>query len=428
MKIKEKVHRAWLLLACSCLLAAPLGTITLLSFFTLPVSTALEVPRAAFTLYTSIMSLMPLVSMPFWGRMLPRIGIRATVAISGAGAGLAFIAMSYFTSLWQFYVAGIVIGLTLPGCSLLSVSVIITNWFEHRRGMAMGIAVAFTGVYSAIASTFLPGMIMEAGWQPAYLFLGIVVLALTIPTIPFLHSQPSEVGLKPYADKEKTSSIKPLDAPPGITAGAAYRSIPFWLICTAMFFANAAITGFIQHAPAHLVSKGISPVEVGTFISLCMLCMIGAKIILGWLNDRIGTVNSNLVCLFFGSVALLLFTRIDGQPVISITVIALLVAYAFGYAYQTIFPALLISRMFGAKDFATIYGTAFALACIGLASGPPLFGTSYDLTGSYDTMLLVGIGFVAISAVLTIIAVRLSDRTPKTILTSQTTDTVASIN
>lgn len=191
MKIKEKVHRAWLLLACSCLLAAPLGTITLLSVFTLPVSTALEVPRAAFTLYTSIMSLMPLVSMPFWGRMLPRIGIRATVAISGAGAGLAFIAMSYFTSLWQFYVAGIVIGLTLPGCSLLSVSVIITNWFEHRRGMAMGIAVAFTGLYSAIASTFIPGMIMTAGWESAYLFLGIAVLALTIPTIPFLHSQPA---------------------------------------------------------------------------------------------------------------------------------------------------------------------------------------------------------------------------------------------
>src|SRR5690554_4736165 len=105
--LMKKTHRAWLLLAFCCLLVATMGTTTLLSFFTLPVSTALEVPRAAFTLYTSIMSLMVIVSMPFWGRMLPRIGIRAMVAISGAGAGLSYIAMSYFTSLWQFYVAGI---------------------------------------------------------------------------------------------------------------------------------------------------------------------------------------------------------------------------------------------------------------------------------------------------------------------------------
>src|SRR5690554_7521744 len=88
--------------------------------------------------------------------MLPRIGIRAMVAISGAGAGLSYIAMSYFTSLWQFYVAGIVVGFTLPACSFLPASVIITNWFEQRRGMAMGIAMAFTGVYAAIGSTFLP--------------------------------------------------------------------------------------------------------------------------------------------------------------------------------------------------------------------------------------------------------------------------------
>ncbi len=123
--------------------------------------------------------------------------------------------------------------------------------------------------------------------------------------------------------------------------------------------------------------------------------------------------------------ALLLFTRIDGQPVISVIVIALLVAYAFGYAYQTIFPALLISRMFGANDFTAIYGTAFALACVGLASGPPLFGTSYDLTGSYDTMLIISLCFVAISVVLTILAVRMSDRMPKA---NQTTDAIAPIN
>lgn len=90
------------------------------------------------------------------------------------------------------------------------------------------------------------------------------------------------------------------------------------------------------------------------------------------------------------------------------------VAYAFGYAYNSIFPPLLISRMFGAtKDFASIYGVAYALACVGVAVGPPLFGTSYDLTGSYDTMLLISIGLVALSAAMSILAIRMSAQIPR---------------
>ena len=415
MGIKEESHMAWLQLAFSCLLVATMGTTTLLSFFTLPVSTVLGVPRAAFTLYTSIMSLMVIVSMPFWGRMLPKIGIRAMVAISGAGAGLSYLAMSQFTALWQFYIAGVVVGFTLPACSFLPASVIVTNWFDKRRGTAMGIAMAFTGVYAALASTFLPGMIVKTGWQAAYLFLGIAVLVLTIPIAPFLRDHPSKMGLQPYGAGKEAGAPGPFAAPSGVSAAVAYRSGAFWLVCAALFFGHASIIGFIQHAPAHLTSKGISPVETGTFMSLCMLSLIGAKVILGWLNDRIGTIGSNLICLSFGALALFLFTRMGGQAVLSAIGAALFVAYAFGYAYNSIFPPLLISRMFGAtKDFASIYGVAYALACVGVAVGPPLFGTSYDLTGSYDTMLLISIGLVALSAVLTILAIRMSARIPRT--------------
>ena len=412
MKIKEKYHKAWLQMAFSCLLVATMGTTTLLSFFTVPVSTTLDVPRATFTLYTSIMSLMVIVSMPFWGKVLPKIGVRAVVAICGAGAGLSYLAMSQFTAIWQFYIAGIIVGFTLPACSFLPASVIITNWFETRRGTAMGIAMAFTGIYAAIVSTFLPGMIIKIGWQTAYLFLGIVVLLLTVPIAPFLRDHPSKSSLQPYGARKEAAALETLAASPSsISAAMAYRSGAFWLVCASLFFGHASIIGFIQHAPAHLTSKGISPVETGTFMSLCMLSLIGAKVVLGWLNDRIGTVVSTLTCLSFGTLALFLFTLMGGQAVLSAIGAALFVAYAFGYAYNSMFPPLLISRMFGAtKDFASIYGVAYGLACLGVAIGPPLFGTSYDMTGSYDAMLLIGIGLVTLSAILTILAIRMSDR------------------
>ncbi|MDD5722865.1 MAG: MFS transporter [Syntrophales bacterium] len=411
---KGKIHKAWFMMAACFTLMASLGTITLLSFLTRPVSEALGFSRAAFTTYASIAGLMIIVAMPFWSKMLPKIGVRAMVAISGGLSGIAYISMSYFTTLMPFYVAGAVLGFAIPACSMLPTSVIITNWFVEKKGLAMGIAMSFTGVIVAVTAPFIAPLIQRSGWQSAYMAIGIAVLILTIPVAMFLTIHPSQVGLKAYGAKDDAPSAS-ASTLPGVSSSVAQKSAAFWLVLTAIFLGNAAGVGFIYHIPAHLVaSKGFSPAAVGSFMSLCMLILIGTKVVLGWVNDRVGTVNASLITIFGGALALFLFIFMkQGEAVISVIGISLLILYTFAYAFYTVFPPLITGTMFGLKNFASLYGLLVVAASLGVAAGNPLYGMSFDKTGSYNLMLYVGIILMGITAVLVPIAIKLSAKLPR---------------
>ncbi|MDD5722873.1 MAG: MFS transporter [Syntrophales bacterium] len=410
---KGKIHKAWFMMAACFSLMASLGTVTLLSFLTKPVSEALGFSRAAFTTYTSIAGLMVIVAMPFWGKILPKIGIRTMVAVSGGLTGLAYISMAYFTTLVPFYIAGGVLGFAIPACSMLPTSVILTNWFVEKKGLAMGVAMSFTGVIVAVTAPFIAPLMQSSGWQSVYLAIGIGVLILTVPISMFLTIHPSQAGLKAYGTKDD-DSFGPAGALPGVSSSVAQKSAAFWMIITAMFLGCGAGSGFIYHIPAHLMSKGLNPAQVGSFMSLCMLTLIGTKVLLGWVNDRVGTANASLISIAGAALALVLFLFIKkGDEVISIIGISLLILYTFAYAFYTVFPPLITGKMFGLKNFASLYGLLVVAASVGVAAGNPLYGMSFDKTGSYDLMLYGGIVMFGITAVLVPVAIKLSSKLPR---------------
>jgi hypothetical protein len=53
----------------------------------------------------------------------------------------------------------------------------------------------------------------------------------------------------------------------------------------------------------------------------------------------------------------------------------------------------LLTRYFGLRSFSTLYGFTWTAYAVAGALGPILMGRAFDLTGSYETLLLVlGIG------------------------------------
>jgi len=49
--------------------------------------------------------------------------------------------------------------------------------------------------------------------------------------------------------------------------------------------------------------------------------------------------------------------------------------------------AYLVSRYFGMKNYAAIYGFLYGFFAVGAGFGPVIFGKFYASTGSYDTIL-----------------------------------------
>jgi sugar phosphate permease len=399
-----------MMIACCVIMMSLALQTTCLSLFTKPVSDALGFSRSAFTAYISISGIMLALSMPLWGKLLPRIGIRAMICICGIVTGLCFVLAGRSDSLWQFYAIGVAYGFVSPGITVFPTAVVINNWFREKRGLAMGIALAFSGVGAAVFSPWLTWIIDAHSWQYGYMTIGIVSLALTLPVGLFvLRASPEETGLTPYgAEYPKDENARKTVDQTGVPMRAALRSFPFYGVILSVFLAALAVVSVSQHIPAFLISRGVPELQTGAAMSILSIAFMLAKVGFGWLNDRIGALKGILICYAFGFAGLFLLKAFTG---VTIPVFPLIIA-ACGIPVTTVWPPLLTARMFGQRDYSGIFAFVQGAAVLGYGLGTPLYGLSYDKTGSYDTMIVIGLVMMPVAAILMVLSFKGRDKLP----------------
>jgi nitrate/nitrite transporter NarK len=84
-----------------------------------------------------------------------------------------------------------------------------------------------------------------------------------------------------------------------------------------------------------------------------------------------------------------------------------LVFWIGGTAGGPIIEALLLTRAFGVKHFATILGAVVVVETLGQIISPTIAGLIFDRTGSYDLAILVFIGTYVAALVLFVVALRM---------------------
>lgn len=122
------------------------------------------------------------ISAPLAGYLSDRFGVRPVALISIILFSLAMMAFGlnngslplYFMlwSLLSFGGAG-----TLP----ITFTKAIARWFQHKRGLALGMALVGTGIGGALAKIFAAALIEAVGWRLAYVGIGFLPLLVSFP-------------------------------------------------------------------------------------------------------------------------------------------------------------------------------------------------------------------------------------------------------
>src|SRR5699024_12174998 len=87
--------------------------------------------------------------------------------------------------------------------NVLSVSVVITSLFTKRKGLALGILTASSGILGAFIHPITGNLIANLGWRGGYIAVGLTVIIITVPvTIFLLRKNPAEKNLLPYGEEE----------------------------------------------------------------------------------------------------------------------------------------------------------------------------------------------------------------------------------
>lgn len=401
-------HRAWVVMIGCCFLLMSLALVTTcMTFFLQPVSDDLGFSRSSFSIYYSIAALAGVFSMPVWGRIIPKLGIKLSVAIAGGGGALFMAAFSVARSLPVFYIIGLGMGILIAGMTMLPASILINTWFKERKGLAMGIVMASSGVGGAVFSPILASIIENQGWQAGYIANAIAMAALTVPTALFLlKGSPAEVGLLPYGAAPASAASSADGAQvqaqvPGVAAKVAMSSAPFFLLAIGVVLLNI-LASFSQHLQPHLVQIGLEPTSAAGVISIYMLVIIGAKILLGVINDKFGTVAALLMTIVLWALSFVILSVAANYTIALVGA----VVFGCGIAIVTVMPPLLTGQMFGQRDYAAIWSIIGALSSLGLAIGTPIIGLVYDVSESYDLAFYGAIGVLALTFLLLVWALK----------------------
>jgi len=78
---------------------------------------------------------------PLAGKLTQLYGPKKVMTFSAIGSGACFMLVSLTRSLWYFYTIYACLALVLCGMGVITITTLLANWFEKRRGTATGMAL-----------------------------------------------------------------------------------------------------------------------------------------------------------------------------------------------------------------------------------------------------------------------------------------------
>lgn len=321
----------------------------------------------------------------FMGAMIDRIGARRVLRVGILLVALSLVLMGGMTRLWQYYVLCIVyvVGYVLAGP--ISNQVLVSNWFQAKRGRAMGYAYLGLGLGGVAAPVLAVHLIEGMGWRRAFVIIGAMIGVVLFPIAHWLtRSNPGELGL--VADGVEPTPALGEETPGGasqvtpFSLGAAVRTANFWLILAGSTLTIGAIGTVIQQFVLFLRDAGYTTVQASRVSSGLLFAGLAGRVAVGYLVDRYN--KKNVMALFYLLLALAIPLLFLARQPAALWAFALVFGFAMGADYLLI--PLVTAECFGLAALGKLLSLIIMADSLGQFFGPVLAGKIFEATHSYD--------------------------------------------
>jgi MFS family permease len=342
---------------------------------------------------------------PALGFLVDRIGSRVMFVAGSLLLSLGLMASATTQSYWHLLIYYGIVSAT--GMAILSLglhSIVLSRWFVKRRGLAIGLAFAGTGLGQLVLAPVSERLISLGGWRFAYLALGLTILVLLLPANGiWARTRPQELNLLPDGALESPNSSNL--AAPAHTARSVFMFGRFWLLVVGTLLAMFSVRLIIVHAVVHLVDIGFDSLFAAAVFGIVGGVEGISTILWGWFSDRVG----RLVAFSLGSlcvvVSLLILLYLPGH-VDAAGAILFAIAYGLGDSSRPSLLNALAADMFDGPELGAISGFLISAFALGGALGPWFGGYLYDLQSQYTSAFWIAIAATIVSTVLIMLAGR----------------------
>jgi len=353
------------------------------------------VSTAAISVAAAIGALVSGLTQPIFGRLTDKYGGRNVLILSLVVSGVATLGMATISNVFGLIILyGFVLSFVFAGLTPAVTGAVVAQWFERRRGMAMGVLMAGAAVGAMVMVPFLSYALIEFGWQSAWVIIGVAMLVLGVPVLYLVvRSTPQEMGLNPDGDETVFTStgeveikVRPVGPKYVDDWKKSYRSAPMWQLTFGFVVCGITSTSmtihFVRWAISEDVSVGYAAFAFGV---LSVLNAVGV-LSMGILSDKMQ--RKNLLGLVYLTRAVAFVSLIVFPGNIAVW------AFAFigGLSWLATVPmtSSLAADVYGARNLGTLFGFTLMAHQLGGAAAVLLFGMAFTAWGSYDAPFAVG--------------------------------------
>jgi sugar phosphate permease len=272
-------------------------------------------------------------------------------------------------------------------CGLLPSMVIISNWFDKKRGLATGIFLVGSSAGNIIFPQLASYLIPTYGWRMAA--VGVAVVAALISFIPliFIKNSPSDKGQNRDGDTDDmVSKIVADDSTSIISFQNLLKTPVFYLllfITAAFWFCGF---GVLQNLRFYLEDYGFDIKQAANISSIFSLCSVLGKISFGYMSDKFNKYNVLLLATVGLICGILSLKMVSVSPHFAYIYA---VFYGIGYSGAFAMIQLTVAELYKGASFRKVLGIVNSFDSIGGFIGVALMGYLRTRDGNYENAIWV---------------------------------------
>ena len=312
---------------------------------------------------------------PLVGFACSRFGARVVLTLSALLLAGGYAGIAAMHSWWQLTCFWAVVGLGVAGLGDIAVGGVVTQWVQRRRGLALGIVYCGSNLGGSLSIWAVSQLAQAFSWRQALLWVCAGGALLLLPFGLFaVQDRPGG----PLGEDAQPAAGAPLRAD-DLTLRDALRTRSFWILFATLLSFWLFFLALLDHFVLFLTDAGVPQLEASEHLARAVLLGVASKLGFGWIADRIGAHASVLLDYGLLTLAALLLLALPHPALVWLFV----AAFGFATAARDVVTPLIITRCFGVKHLAEIYGVLMLTLLPGGTLGPIFAGAVHDATGSY---------------------------------------------
>lgn len=391
-----------ILIGASLMLTMSLGLRQSLGVLMPALTKDVGISVSQFTLAIAAQNLVWGLLQPFAGALAVRVGYRPVML---AGALLYVLGMLLLATaqgmLGVTLGAGLAVGMSMA-CTGSAIAMAVTSRSVSLavRSSVLGLVSAAGSLGALLAAPIGQVLSQEYGWRVGV--GGFMVLSMVIIPAAWYAGRVDALPIAPSPDGEETSAT--------VAAVQALKHAPFVVMTLAYFVCGMQLVFLTTHLPSYLDNCGLDPMLSAQALGVIGGFNILGSLFFGWAGGRWNKLMLLGAIYTLRSLGLAWFFLSTATPANTLVFAAIM-----GFLWLGVAPLMAgyIAETFGLRWLAMLSGIAFMSHQVGSFVGALGGGLAYDMLGSYNLAIQIGVSVGLVAGVVQIaFAVSGSNRPP----------------